>query len=257
MAVRGIVKARNEAHILQDTLDSWAPWCSAGIHVYCDACSDHGSTAEIARKHPAVTEVIASDLMDPDRERAEWFNRRLLLCSALRFLGPEDWICYFDADEHVGMLNGDLLQDSTVDCIVVESYDSYITEEDAQLTEWQYHKRRWVGPEWEFSPYFYRTRLPLDFYKPDQRNIDVPKGANTQMGGKVRHWGKGLSVRKFEEKCRYYAEVFGPKYAEKWQARMGHAVHTKSDFGNPLVPWPDVLSGKAQGVWRRRCQLVS
>lgn len=258
MAIRGIVKARNESHILADTLDNWARWCDAGIHVYCDACSDDGRTADIAAVHPAVVEVLCSDLMDPNRERAEWFNRSWLLHSARRFLGPSDWICYFDADEQCGLLDGDLLKNLEVDCVSVESYDSYITPEDAELSEWQYAKRQWVGPEWEHAPYFYRCRLPLEFYKPDQRNLDLPRGSVAVVGGKVRHWGKGLSIRKFDEKCRYYSEVFGPKYAAKWAARLGKAVHDdwRSDFGQPLVRWDDIISGKVPGIWRRRLTLV-
>jgi len=236
MQVRGITKGRNEAHILGATLDSWAAVCNGGIHVYCDACDDHRSTEEIARQHPAVVEVLASNLTDPNRERAEWFHRRQVLHSALRFLTPDDWVVYFDGDEHLERFDPACLT-ADLGMVACESYDVYITPEDEHLSEWDYAGRQWVSSEFQFSPYFYSCRNKLDFYKPDQRNIELPPGTRYKVSGLVRHWGKGLSVAKWEEKCRYYAETFGPKYAAKWQARHGQAVKADmcSDFGLPLV----------------------
>ena len=259
MAVRGITKVRNEAHIIEDTLDNWAQWCDAGIHVYCDDCTDRGSTATICKGHDAVVEVIESDLYDTDRERAEWFHRRQVLHSALRFCNDDDWIVYFDGDEHLEQFDAGLLNDPETKAIACESYDTYITPEDEEHSLWHYDKREWVSQEYEFSPYFYRASLPLDFWKPDQRNMDLPKGVGFALHGKVRHWGKGLSVEHWDQKCDYYAEIFGPKYAAKWASRRGNAVKEdmKSDFGFPLVKWEDVLSGKAGGEHcRNRMKLV-
>lgn len=246
--IRGICKARNEAHILKDTLENWAQWCDGGIHLYVDAPSDHGSTVEIARSHPAVVEVIESSLFDRDRERAEWYCRQVALFSALRFLGENDWVVYFDADEHLERFDLSVLDNPDVVMVACRSYDSYITPEDAHLSEWDYAKRRWVSSEFQFSPYFYRVRPWLRFYKPDQRNIDVPMELPRMLHGLVRHWGKATSVKMWDEKCKYYSEVFGPKYAEKWRKRIGQSVKEdmKSDFGLPLMLWEDVLAGKAQ-----------
>ena len=256
MAVRGITKIRNESHIIGDTLDNWAPYCDAGIHVYCDAPTD--MTADICRQHAAVVEVIESDLLDENRERAEWYCRQTVLHSARRFLTDDDWIVYFDGDEHLFDFDLGVLQPG-VDEVACKSFDSYITPEDAALSAFQYHARRWVCPAWEFSPYFYSCRNPLDFWMDDQRNIQTPPNGKRIVHGKVRHWGKGLSVAKWEEKCRYYSDDFGPKYAAKWEARKGKAVHEnmRSDFGLPLVLWDDVLNGTAKTEWRRKFKLVS
>lgn len=248
-SVRGICKIRNEQHIISDTLDCWAEYCDQGVHCYLDCCTD--GTAEICRAHPAVVEVIESTLYDPDRERAEWFNRQAVLSSALRYVTPDCWVVYFDGDEHLEQFDKAWLDDPGIQMAAVGSFDAYITEEDKHLTEWDYRQRRWVGAEYEWAPYFYRCNQPLMFHQPDQRNIHLPRGANVRLEGKLRHWGKGLSVRKWEEKCRYYTYIFGPKYADKWRARSGKAVHTVSDFGNPLVLWEDILSGKEKPVWRR------
>lgn len=265
MAVKGITKVRNEAHILRDTLDNWAPFCDAGIHVYVDGASvgmPHriDSTAQIARQHPAVTEVITSNYLDPDRERAEAHNRQVVLSSALRFMGNGDWVCYFDGDEHLYDFDLDVLKAPLFHRVACPMVESYITAEDEHLSEWHYAQRRWCGDEYEYAPMFYRNSPYLGFHQRDQRNMTVdPKlrQEHTCFTGKVRHWGKGLSVKKWEEKCHYYAEVFGPKYAEKWRNRMGKAVHAVSDFGRPLVLWTDILSGAVPIHWRRGFELVS
>lgn len=259
--IRGIVKARNEAHIIQDALDSWAEVCDA-IHVYCDHCDDRGSTAMLAKGHPAVVEVVESDLLDPDRERAEWFNRRWVLQSALRFMDcsskSQDWIVYFDADEILDQFDTGVLDPDRVCMVACHSYDCYITPEDKDVSEWHWKERRWFSREYQWSPYFYSCRIPLDFYKPDQRNMDLPRGSTHALHGLVRHYGKGLSVKKWDEKCQYYAEVFGPKYAAKWEARKGQAVKVdmKSDFGLPLATWEEIKSGKVASPCRNSMRLT-
>ena len=248
-SVRGIAKVRNEAHIIQDTLDNWAAYCDQGIHVYCDYSTD--GTDEICRSHPAVVEVVSSNLIDPDRERAEWFNRQAVLGSAMRFVTPDDWIVYFDGDEHVGQFDLAVLDDPGIGMVAMESYESHITAEDQHLPPHEYAQRRWVAPEWEHCPYFYRCHLPLWFHRSDQRTPDLPAGTSKLCHGKLRHLGKAISVAWWEKKCLYYTYVFGPKYAQKWRKRMGQAVHEVSDFGHPLVLWEDVLSGVADTFWRR------
>ena len=47
-----------------------------------------------------LKKVIEGDFWDPDREKAEWFNRQNVLMEAQQDAGPDDWFVYFDADEH-------------------------------------------------------------------------------------------------------------------------------------------------------------
>ena len=253
----GVTKVRNEAHILKATLDSWATVCTGGIFVYCDACDDMGATSSIAKSHPAVRETVTSTLMDPDRERAEWWTRQLVLRSVLRFTKEEDWVVYFDGDEILEEFDPAILND---DCemVALESYDTYITPEDKDVSEWNFSQREWVSREFQLAPYFYSCRIPLEFYKPDQRNIDLPVGSRYKLAGKVRHWGKGLSVNLWEKKCQYYAQTFGPKYAEKWLSRVGQAVKEdyKSDYGLPLVKWSDVMCGAVPKTCRNGMALI-
>ena len=234
--IRGITKVRNEAHIIQSTLDVWARYCD-GIHVY-DDCSTDG-TAEICKAHPAVVEVIESDHVDPNRERAEWYNRHTVFHSAHRFLKEGDWICYFDADEHLEVIDQNLFKVPNINLIAVQLFDAYITAKDVD-EHWS--ARRYVAPEFQPMPYFYKYPFNgADFCYPDQRILYHGNGV---LAGKARHWGKAISVPHWERKCEYYSKW--PKYADKWEARHGKAVHDESDFGNPLVLWEDILNGSVE-----------
>lgn len=249
--VRGIIKARNEAHVIADTLDAWAPYCTDGIHVYDDHSLDE--TADICRSHPAVVEVVTSDLIDPDRERAEWYNRQVILASAQRFLGPMDWVVYFDADEQPEIFDNRILEDPSVGCVALMSFDVYVTEEDAHLPTADYRQRRYCTPAFQVQPYFYRNNQDLVFQLPDQRNLT---STWTQQGeyvltGMLRHFGTGISVEHWDNKCQYYGEVFGPRYAEKWNSRRGKAVHTHDSFGVELVLWDDLRTGKVKPDFSR------
>lgn len=262
MKIIGITKVRNEAHIIQDTLDSWGQVCDS-IHVYDDCSID--DTARIAVKHPKVMEVISSNLFDHDRERAEWFCRQAVWLSAKRFLENDDWVAYFDGDEHIYDFSVETLEDPDLMIVACPSYDAYITEEDAYIDEWHYSDREpWVSPEHEQTMMFYRNRPWLGFHLPDQRNMVVSQATQqfiapeqVALAGKMLHWSKGISIENWERKCHYYTKVFGPKYAAKWEARKGKAIHTHSDFGNPLVKWSDVRIGAVETINRRGMALVS
>jgi glycosyltransferase involved in cell wall biosynthesis len=233
--MRGITKVRNEAHIIEDTLDLWADICTDGIHVL-DDCSTDG-TAQKCAAHPGVVEVMRSNYLDPDRLRAEWYNRNLALNSAKRFIDEGEWIAYFDADEHPFIENFKLFEREDVDALALELYDVYITPEDVND---EYHLRQWVGPEKRTIPFFFRLRPWSAYFKPDQR-IMHHRG-KARVIGRCKHYGKGYSVGHFEKKCDYYADVFG-KYGPKWAARKGKAIHTRSDDGNHLIRFGDKVDG--------------
>ena len=239
--ITGICKARNEAHIIADTLNNWAQICDGGIHVYDDCSTDQ--TPWICGDHPAVREVVTSNLFDPDRERAEWFNRQQVLASAQRFMTPRDFVVYFDADEHVHDFDRSILDRANI--VAFRRFDAYITPEDSCLPASDYRQRRWVGPEFEEGVYFYRQILQPRFHMPDQRHmtVDARRGDTTiHLVDRVLHWGAAISVDAWERKCSYYAETFGPKYAAKWERRRGKAVQADmtSRYGHPLVRWDDV-----------------
>lgn len=239
--IRGLIKVRNEAHIIKDTLDNWASFCTGGIYVYDDVSTDN--TVEICQSHPAVKAVILGDFWDPDREKAEWFNRQMILLRAQQDSGPDDWFVYFDADEHIfNFERYELFNNPQVNAIACRLYDFYITPEDINI---DYKKREWVGPEYRTIVFFFRNNPALKYHTPDQRIVTLPDDVgNIPIHGDIKHYGKGFSVQQWEDTCDYYIRHW-PKYSDKWRKRKGKAIHTEmiSDFGNPLIKWKDRNQG--------------
>ncbi len=232
----GLTKVRNESEIILDTLKAWAPYCTGGIYVYDDVSNDN--TVKICEESGLVTEVIRSNFWDPDREKAEWFNRQMVLMRAQQNAGPEDWFVYFDADEFLfNFENYALFNDPDVKAIACRLYDAYITPEDVDLP---YYKRDWFGPEFRTIPFFFRNTTQIRYEHPDQRIVTLEPGIQIPIHGDIKHYGKGFSVDHWEATCDYYTK-FWPKYADKWRKRKGKAIHLdyKSDFGNPLIRWKD------------------
>ena len=242
MRIFGLTKIRNESKIIKETLDHWGKICTGGIYIVDDKSDDN--TVEICKAHPAVKSVQQVEHWDPDREKSEWKLRQMALERAQQDAGPDDWFVYFDADERLYFDNWELLFDRNVGAISCRLYDIYITPEDKD--EPDHNQRKWVGPEFRTIVFFFRNSPYLRYNKPDQRIVDLPGDCRIVVAGIVKHFGKGLSIEHWDETCRYYID-FWPKYADKWQARLGKAVHAKSDFGNKLIKFNDVLSGREEG----------
>jgi len=242
MKIIGLTKIRNESKIIKETLDHWGKICTGGIYVVDDASNDN--TVEICKEHKDVKKVIEIKSWDYDRERAEWFNRQLALEKAQAEAEPDDWFVYFDADERLYFDRWDLFFDKEVGAIACKLYDIYITKEDEK--EIDHNKRNFVGPEYRTIVFFFKNSPYLRYNKPDQRIVDLPGDCKIVISGIIKHFGKGLSVEHWEETCDYYID-FWPKYANKWKDRKGKAVHEKSDFGNELIKFSDVINGKETG----------
>ncbi len=238
--IRGLVKVRNEEKIIKDTLDNWQSFCTAGIYVYDDVSDD--KTVSICENHPSVEAIIKGSFWDPDREKAEWFNRQQLLVLAKQESGPDDWFVYFDADEHIhNFTDYELFENPHIKAIACRLYDFYITPDDADKL---YKEREWIGPEYRTIPFFFRNSPYLRYHLPDQRIVTLEPDIQIPLHGDIKHWGKGFSVEAWEQTCDYYVRWW-PKYAAKWQKRKGKAVHEDylSDFGNKLIKWADRRRG--------------
>lgn len=239
--IRGLMKVRNEEHIIKDTLDNWASFCTGGIYIYDDVSTD--KTVEICRAHPAVKEVIEGEFWDPDREKAEWWNRQMVLMRAQQDSGPDDWFVYFDADEHIyNFEKYELFLDPKINAIACRLYDIHITPEDVNK---RYDEREWVAPEFRTIIFFFRNSPHLKYHLPDQRIVTLPPDVgNIPIHGDIKHYGKGFSVEQWEQTCDYYIK-FWPKYSDKWRKRKGKAVKEDymSDFGNRLIKWKDRTRG--------------
>lgn len=238
--IRGLTKVRNEAHILKDTLDKWAEFCTGGIYAYDDVSEDN--TREILVEHPGVAGIIKGQYWDADREKAEWWNRQQVLMMAQQDAAVEDWFVYFDADEHpYNFEDYEMFEVPGIQAIAMRLYDVYITPEDVNLP---YQKREWIGPEFRTIPFFFKNSPYLRYEHPDQRIVTMEPNIQIPIHGDIKHYGKGISVEQWEATCDYYIKYW-PKYADKWRQRKGKAVHKDylSDFGNPLIKWADRLQG--------------
>jgi glycosyltransferase involved in cell wall biosynthesis len=244
-----MTRMRNEALILPDTLDYLAPHVDA-IVAYDDASTD--DTVEILRAHPKVALIVANRSWERDvdaRKRAEGRHRGLLLDMARAAL-PHDWMLCFDPDERVtGNFRDYLgdLSDAESDAVRVRLFDAYLTPEDqAPYTSDQelMHFRKFYGPEQRDILMFWRNRAEIGFAEGDGRTPRGMTSVTTDLF--CQHYGKSLSVAHWEETCDYYIRHFPYEtYGAKWEARKGKAIHTESDFGNPLHAWGEALFANA------------
>lgn len=231
MKLAGICRARNEEHIIGDTLDHVAKFCNAGIYVYDDSSTD--STVEICLAHEAVVDVFMGEPWDPTpegRQRMEGYGRQVPYDLAVA--DGADWIYCFDADEFAEFSLPDQLDG--LDAFTLRLFDFYITPDDSKGT-WK--DRRRMGPEFRDIPMIFRAQ-------PGRRWGDrVPGCSLTSPAGYVRHYGKAISVPAWEEACEYYAnhrwKGLHPDLQQRWEGRRGRAIHTRSDFDNPLIWWGD------------------
>jgi hypothetical protein len=243
-----MTRVRNEALILLDTLEYLAAHVDA-IIAYDDASTDE--TVALLRGHPKVALIVANQAWERDidaRKRAEGRHRGLLLDMARAQL-PHDWMFCFDPDERV---SGDVRAylgglGADVDALRVRLFDAYMTPDDnapytsdRRLMDF----RRFYGPEQRDILMFWRNRETIGFAEGDGR---TPRGmTSVETDLYCQHYGKSLSVDHWEETCDYYIQHFPYEtYGAKWEARKGKAIHTESDFGNPLHEWGDALFANA------------
>ncbi len=106
-----------------------------------------------------------------------------------------------------------------------------ITRADSHLT-WQ--DREWMGPEYRDIIMLFRAGEGVRF----KQREPVGVSGNKKLQGYVKHYGKAISIESWESTCDYYIKYF-PRYAKKWIARKGKAIHFISDFGRPLIRWDD------------------
>lgn len=238
MKIAGITKVRNEADIIDLTLDWYAKFCNAGIYVYDDCSEDN--TVDVCKRHPFVSSVIEGKIWHYDRTIAEYQTRQVVLERAK--LDKPDWFIYFDADEFIDFeIDFDILK--KVDAINMKLFDFYITEEDKDK---HFLERQFIGPEYRIIVMMFKNSEYLRYDSPDQREVHLPPNAKIITEGFVRHYGKAISVKRWEKKCQYYEDYFPEPYKTKWKNRKGKCIKQwkyLSDFNYPLIKWQDRFSG--------------
>jgi len=238
----GMIRLKNEALILQDTLDHLSQFVDC-ILIFDDASNDE--SVVIARNHPGVAEIIVNKRWKKNRRIWEETANRKLLYKRARRYRPQ-WFFYADADERFeGDIRKYLLEEcpANVNAVRVSLFDAYITKNDKNAYrkgQQLYNFRKYFGIEQRDILMMWRNIKNIDFLVPDARE---PQRVAGDIITKFfcQHYGKSISIEQWEETCAYYAENF-PKYSEKWRARMGKAVHENSDFDTKLFLWDDVKS---------------
>lgn len=202
------------------------------VYVF-DDCSTDG-TPVILENHPLVDRVILNRNHDPNRGRAEWQNRLELLRLAQKHCGPSDWFVYQDADEFIEYDFQRLYSFlPNIVAVRMKLYDYYITNKDVDMP---FHKRQYLGPEYRKIVMAFKNHPRLNYKSFDQREVHLNQPAGVVLNeGYVKHYGKAISVRAWEDKCRYYMTF--AKYRQKWSKRRGQAIHTRSSFNLPLITW--------------------
>lgn len=233
MKIIGLSRVRNESEIMLDTLNHMSEFCDS-IYIYDDASTDN--TVEICESHPLVKEVIKGDVWDLNRERAEYQNREAILKLARKKeeLNLDDWFIYMDADERIEFNFNNLSNISNeCDAIKMRLFDFYITKEDVNKN---YVEREWMGPEYRDILFMFKNGNAIGYSIPDQREVFLKPNTRVKQIGFVKHYGKSISIKQWEDTCEYYSKNF-PKYSKKWELRKGKAIHTVSDFGRKLITW--------------------
>ncbi len=239
--VLSLIKVRNEELIIKDTLD-YLSHISDGIVILDDASTD--KTLSIIKNYPdkilSVLEI--KKWSTGQRDRLETVHRQMLLAEGQKF--QPEWFIYHDADERIEEdVKSFLLsrEADKINGIKVNLYDAYITPEDKKPFRQGgrlFGFRKYFGPEKRQILMIFRNLAKVKFIGIDSREpAYVPEPIICKFN--CQHYGKSLSIKHWEETCDYYINYF-PQYAAKWNKRKGKAIHTVSDFGNPLYNWHKV-----------------
>lgn len=232
--IYGLMRVRNEEDIIINSLNHLTEFCTGGIFVFDDCSTDN--TVKLSKSFPNVKTVIENRIWNNDREKAKYENRAELLTEVKKYANEDDWLVYVDADERIDF-DWNILSELKSDVLAIRMklFDFYITAEDINV---KFYERKWLGPEYREIIFAFRNLPTLSYTEPDQREVNLGRPGEILNAGFVKHFGKALTVERWERKCDYYASHF-PKYSEKWKLRKGKSVHTKSDFGMELIRWEE------------------
>lgn len=222
--ISGVTRVRNEADIIQDTLDYYAGICDAGIVVFDDGSTD--DTPDICEAHEAVEGVIRRK---PDQRIIYTDQGDCRWRAAVRARG--EWVLCFDADEWI---ETDAL-DPSVDALKFRLFDFYMTPDGNE----------WIGPEYRDIVMMWRKSSMIDIPVREPKLLSTSK---IGFGGWVRHYGKARGLERWERKCKRYQQQGYPQdFRTKWASREGQGMKEDflSDFGRPLIRWSE---RKSKGV---------
>lgn len=230
----GICRIRNEEGVIENTLKHLSDKIDE-VYVFDDFSND--DTIKICNSFKFVKKIIRSSSWATHPQQRLYLEgkHRQVIYEACLESNP-DWVYYFDADEYVDF---DMIDFSNKDIhgYAMRFFDYYITPTDKNK---HYLKRKFIGPEYRDILTLFQPNKNIKFvHRPP---MGVPNFARL---GYVKHYGKAISVKQWEETCDYYINhLYEPQpgnitISDKWKARKGKAIHTKSDFKNDFIKWED------------------
>lgn len=235
MKVVGITRIRNEQEVIGHTLDHLKNFCDE-VFVFDDCSTD--KTVDICKNHSLVNSVIQNKKWESDPKQRlllEGSQRQAIYNKCLT-VNPT-WVYYFDADEFIDFDYNQLIN-SPYDSYKLRFFDYYITKDDVDK---HFLDRKYCGREYREILCLFKAQNEVRF---SHREPTLMNGTYSAVIGKVKHYGKAISVEEWEKTCDYYANHLyevnnGVLISEKWKKRKGKAIHSKSDFDTELITWDE------------------
>lgn len=232
MKINGVTRVRNEGQVIGHTLKHLEKFCTE-IYVFDDCSTDN--TVEICKSFRNVKLVIQNKNWEKDPKKRldlEGTQRQEIYLEAIKT--KPDWIYYFDADEFLEF-DKVLLYGLNANAVRMRFFDFYITKSDEHR---HFLEREYCGKEYRDIITLFKPLGGVNF---PHREPFIPNKKEVTLG-KVKHYGKAISVEEWEKTCDYYANYLyevnnGVLISEKWKKRKGKAIHSKSDFDSELITW--------------------
>jgi glycosyltransferase involved in cell wall biosynthesis len=234
----GLLRIRNEAHIIQDTLDRMQDFCKH-VYIYDDASEDN--TVEICKNHPVTAEIICETKWNNNQEYIQSQERKALLEYA-KFREPTaSHFIYMDADE-VPFIDDKFLKEAKRhDMTVMKLYNAVMTKDDKEPVEKLENARKYFDPVPREIPFiFHRSAMYHGGIKCERYpKIPTMEGFFPKVlhKGLVQHYGRAISKEEWDKTCDHYIKNV-PALSEKWKGEKKKGCIRK-DIEN-LKTWDEI-----------------